>query len=104
VGLGCHIEAFLQDAAARVVHVVEPSTELFYWSLHVVDWAAILERFAAPRITLVVGEGYDATLSRLRQAMFQLPVGVEGMVCVGHYRHPELMTLLQTLQRDWPTI
>jgi hypothetical protein len=60
VGLGLHIEPLIARAAPRVVVMIEPNLELLWHSLHVIDWAKLIDEAAAAGRTLIFLAERDA--------------------------------------------
>lgn len=60
VGLGLHLPPLLDRLAARSLILLEPYAEFLWWSLGVVDWAALIATVTARGGTLQVLVGEDA--------------------------------------------
>lgn len=66
-GLGYQIEALLAQTEIRNLCIVEPEPDIFFASLHTIDWLPILQHFAQEgrSLELVVGEEPEDCYQRL---------------------------------------
>lgn len=87
VGLGHHLEGLLQRCDIRNLCIVEPDADLFFASLHTVDWAAVVSRFAEPgsSLELIVGANRGETARQLHAYLDD--IGGFNVVHPFVYRH-----------------
>jgi hypothetical protein len=92
VGLGLHIPGLVRVSGCRSLIVIEPIAEFFVHSLHVIDWAALIEHFAKQGggVEFCIGQTSEqagnqavAVVARYGHAF------IDGALCFLHYRNSE---------------
>lgn len=69
IGLGYLIPQLLEKTDIRNLIVIEPHKDIFYASMHILDWEQVYENFEQPgySIKLIVGESTNSTVHLLWQ-------------------------------------
>ena len=72
IGLGYQVEELLRDHDVRHLCVVEPEPDVFFASLHTVEWGPLLEHFSGPghSLELIVGEDEERCYRQLEEYLW----------------------------------
>ena len=87
VGLGYHIEKIFKEHTIDVLHIYEPNTDIFYWTMHNIDYKEILEFFAQEGKCLLVeiGEESGHFINNIKKKSND--IGFHSSIRIYVYRH-----------------
>ncbi len=99
VGLGYHIEKLSQKDIGHL-YIYEPNNDIFYASLHVVDYKELIEKYTGQNkgITLQIGSTPEFYIEDLHKLLFERGVYRCGVLPIyRHYNSPESNEALNRL-------
>ena len=87
LGLGYHIEKMCAEHEIDTLFIYEPESDIFYASLHTIDWQPILTKMCEPgkNITIQVGKDHNAFINVISQ--FHARTGHYAATRIYLYKH-----------------
>ena len=106
VGLGLHLKGIVEKTKCRKLILFEPNLDLVYHSLHVCDWADLVDRIDGGGASIEIFSQSDTeTLSYNLKALFRQfnPSSLDGTLVFQHYHSAIFQELTKTMSENLRT-
>lgn len=93
VGLGYHIEKLVEKKDIKHLVIIEPSTDCFYASLHVIDWQQVIKKFLKPdhAIHFFIAKTPQTIVNNLAGILQQTGMFAASRLFIFHHTNSEII-------------